>query len=870
MAPGRGALEVPLDGKLIGVGIVVAFTAWACIAGFRERPGVLWTFSWVSILASGAALSVEGAGGRAAVTLLTPIFPAGQLAGALAYARGQAPVWVAPLAAVLVGVRLTGFAGGLEGMEAFFARLVEPALVLAAAAILAGAAFRRPSWSQVAVVGVVLLAAITDEVAATQLTAGGTLAPLVFVAWFSACAIGLPLQIHLASQRRLHAQTELTERTRESLVESRERFRALTESAFDMVGELDADECFTYVNPRYEEVLGHPRAAMIGHPYSEFVHPEDREAAGRFADEAGEVGRAYGLIVRACHADGSDRWLESAARAFVTPGGTRRWVLNSRDVTERHEQERRARARLEETVTLRTEELAESEARFRALADHAPELISEFDERGRYTFANEAFRELLGRDPVSLIGISPEEIIHPADLSGSVEGWAKAMRQEGASHRLHRLRHANGSWRWFDNTGRAYRNAAGEPRFVSIGRDVTEARKIEDERRRLEAHLQESQRLESLGILAGGIAHDFNNLLAVISGNADLLRDSAQPDSETAHRLDRVDAAARHAQALTEQLLAYAGKSVSELVPLDLSELVSGTENLLRASVSKKCQLELDLGADLEAVEGDATQLRQVLLNLALNASDALAEEGGRILIRTALCQVGAEELADAYGVNERPPGEWVTLEVADDGPGMDADHRRRVFDPFYTTKKAGRGLGLAASLGIVRAHRGVLRVESEPGRGTCFRLLLRPCGAAVTRQATEPARAGVVPPGTVLVVDDDEMVREVAEAILRRAGFHVESVASGRAALERVRGQSPPDAILLDVAMPDLSGSEVLHSLAAECPELPVVIASGHRAELVSEQLSGSAVHAILQKPYDTEALVLALSDALGSRRAD
>jgi PAS domain S-box-containing protein len=289
--------------------------------------------------------------------------------------------------------------------------------------------------------------------------------------------------------------------------------------------------------------------------------------------------------------------------------------MNSRDVSDRvmrEEQRDRDHTRLEQSA-------AESENRFQALTEQAPELISELDPQGRYTFANQGYRELLGIDPKTLIGRAADGLVHPAGLPASRAGISQAYRIGATAHMAHRLRHADGSWRWFENTGRTYRSASGALRFVSIGRDVTESRRQEQERRELEHQMREVQRLDSLGALAGGIAHDFNNLLAVILGNVTLL-ESADLTVEDRGRLQRIHSAAAHAEGLTDQMLTYAGKSVADLVPLDLSKLVSETENLLRATMADRGKLEqrleLELDAELPSVRGDA--IDAVLLDLEM------------------------------------------------------------------------------------------------------------------------------------------------------------------------------------------------------------------------------------------------------------
>ena len=331
-------------------------------------------------------------------------------------------------------------------------------------------------------------------------------------------------------------------------------------------------------------------------------------------------------------------------------------------------------------------------------------------------------------------------------------------------------------------------------------------------------------------------------------------------------------------------MLAYAGKAVAEARALDLSALVEETEDLLLASISKRCELDLELDPSLPPAKGDPTQLRQVLLNLVSNAAEAFGEGAGRVRVRTGCVEADAATFAGAFGAAERRPGRWLFLEVTDDGPGISDELRGRIFEPFFSTRGVGRGLGLAAVVGIASAHHGVVKVESAPGRGTTFRLLVPPCDVAIAaarppaeaardgrpggegRRAPDPARAARAA-GLVLVVDDDEGVRDVAEGLLVEAGFRVETAASGAAALARVR-EGGVGAVLLDLVMPDLSGADVLRVLAAEQPELPVVIASGYKRELAAERLGRAGAFAFVQKPFDPESLCAALGEALEKGR--
>ncbi len=866
--PGRCALEA----QSIAIAVAAAALLWPLGAAARGHPALLWGAAWLCLLGSGIALLLfPPSAAPLVIGMLGPLFPAGQLAGAYALERRRAPAWIIPTALAL-GVLRVG-AHGSAWIEPFVGVVVEPLGTLMAAWIVSRVLRRGDaSWSAYVIPPALVAAALVDCASAWIISPQGV-PTFVLGGWVVVAALAGPPQIYHAADRYLRHQAKLRRHTEDELQETRERFRALTENAFDLIAELDGDENLTYVNPRYEEVLGYPVSAFLGWKPADFVHPDDLVAAARFAAQADAEGRASGLVVRARHQDGSWRWLENVAGSFVTRSGERRWVMNSRDVTERRAHEEsleRGRERLEMTVSERTAALRESEARFRALADHAPELISEFDDEGRYTFANASFKDLLGLEPEALLGTTPDELIHPDDQAGSRAGLTYALRKQTAAYRLHRLRHTDGSWRWFDNTGRAYRTPTGELRFVSIGRDVTEAVEAEEERRQLQQHMQEVQRLESLGVLAGGIAHDFNNLLAVILGNTALLESHAESDPESNDRLRRIRAAARHAEALTDQMLAYAGRSVSDLTPLDLSQLVRDTKDLLHAAVPKKCKLELELGRELPAVKGDVTQLRQVLVNLVANAGEALREESGHVRVRTALFDADRAALSKAFGAAERPEGSWMMLEVSDDGPGMDAELSGHVFEPFFTTRESGRGLGLAAVLGIASAHGGVMKLETELGHGTVFQLLLRPT-TETAKQADPKLHPHPAQPeaGVVLVVDDDEAVREVAQALLERGGLRVECCSGGHDALARIRGGSSVDAVLLDLAMPELSGAEVLRMIRVERPDLPVVIASGYKRDLAAEQLEDDEVFGFVHKPYDPDTLIGIIREALRATRA-
>jgi PAS domain S-box-containing protein len=420
-------------------------------------------------------------------------------------------------------------------------------------------------------------------------------------------------------------------------------------------------------------------------------------------------------------------------------------------------------------------------------------------------------------------------------------------------------------------------NAELERRVAERSADLRAAQQLSDDlfhreqaaRRAAEASEAQSlhvQKLESIGVLAGGIAHDFNNLLHVVLGNADIALSRLPARSPAREPLEEVVRATIRAADLTRQMLAYSGKGAFVVRHLDLSSEVREMATLLRTAISKQASLVWELASNLPAVNADPTQIRQIVMNLITNASDALRDASGNITLRTGV--VRREELNDPrFGgpVDQeatRPGDELlVYLEISDTGAGMMPDTLQRIFDPFFSTKFAGRGLGLAAVMGIVQSHQGLIRIRTEPGEGTSFRVLF-PAVAGPARKSEKPssARSDWQGAGTVLVVDDEEGVREVAERMLQEIGFDTLSASDGREALELMqRIGDRVIAVLLDLSMPHVGGQETLRQLRAQRPQLPIIMMSGYTEQAVAPQVnaSGPPITVFLQKPFLAEDLI-------------
>ncbi|MBU5614181.1 hybrid sensor histidine kinase/response regulator [Geomonas azotofigens] len=400
--------------------------------------------------------------------------------------------------------------------------------------------------------------------------------------------------------------------------------------------------------------------------------------------------------------------------------------------------------------------------------------------------------------------------------------------------------------------------------------DITERKRSEEERLNLEKQLLHAQKLESLGVLAGGIAHDFNNLLTSIIGHTDLALLRLNRESPVRENLHQVELAATRAADLAKQMLAYSGKGKFLVEPIELNRLVEEMTKMLEISISKHCVLRFNLAAALPLVDADATQLRQIIMNLVINASEAIGEKSGVIAVSTGCMQCDRRYL-NSFWLNEQiPEGLYVWFEIADTGCGMDKETVAKIFDPFFTTKFTGRGLGMAAVLGIVRGHKGAIKVYSELGQGTTFKVLL-PAGERFKEfldcsAKQEDSWKGT---GTVLLVDDEETVIGIGSEMLKELGFEVLTALDGREAVEVFKeNRGRISAVLLDLTMPHLDGEQTFRELRLLDPEVKVIMSSGYNEQEVTQRFAGKGLTGFIQKPYKFSTLRSMISTLLPSQR--
>jgi signal transduction histidine kinase/CheY-like chemotaxis protein len=385
------------------------------------------------------------------------------------------------------------------------------------------------------------------------------------------------------------------------------------------------------------------------------------------------------------------------------------------------------------------------------------------------------------------------------------------------------------------------------------------------ERERLEEQLRQAAKMQALGVLAGGIAHDFNNMLTAIQGSAELGLLALREGGEAGPLMQNIITACDGATGLCSQMLAYAGQSTLSSEALDLNGLVEELGGLLQVALSKKATLSLELmGAPL-GVQGDRSQLRQVVMNLITNAADAIGNHEGSIVLRTQTRTIREEDLGARHEAAELDAGEYVLLRVSDTGEGMDAETQTRIFDPFFTTKSAGHGLGLAAVQGIVRAHGGTISLESTRGVGTTFTVMLPRVSVHTTSAPGQAAIPSAAQGACVLVVDDDDGVRKILARMLSRAGYTVLAAADGQEAVDVFRERRDSiDCVLLDLSMPKRDGEEVFHELRSIQPDVRVVLNSGYMAREIRSRLKDAGFAGFLQKPPSMRALLAKIAEVI------
>lgn len=505
------------------------------------------------------------------------------------------------------------------------------------------------------------------------------------------------------------------------------------------------------------------------------------------------------------------------------------------------------------------EALRESEERFRTLIEVSPDSIYFKDQHGRWLVANDAGLRSFALEGIAYQGKTDMELAELTPFFREAMFYCaqsdEKTWQEGALSRgYENIPQPDGSVKIFDVYKVPLFHADGRRRgIVVVGRDITEQKQAEE-------LLRQAQKMESLGVLAGGVAHDFNNLLVAMLGQTSLALAKMRTESPARPHVEKAVNAAKRAADLTQKMLAYSGKGHFEVRPLNLNLLIEENLHLFEASIPKNVSLHSELADNLPLVDADAGQMQQVVMNLIINGAEAIEDRPGRLLVVT-----GVEEVAQANGrfqkftAAELAPGHYVTLEVHDNGLGMDAETVTKIFDPFFSTKQTGHGLGLAAVSGIVRGHNGGIRVYSEVGQGTTFKLLFPVSQTAVTEAAAPKTIPDTAAAGSlVLVIDDEAPVREAVTDILELEKMQVMAAASGQEGIALYeQHMAEIDLVILDLSMPGLNGEETFHQLRQLAPNVKVILSSGYNQIEATRHFSGKGLAGFLQKPYNADMLL-------------
>ena len=636
-----------------------------------------------------------------------------------------------------------------------------------------------------------------------------------------------------------------------------------------------------YTSPEFERLTGYPveffsvdgRLQNLGdEPWLQIVAPEDLQRVRTFYEKM-----ESGTNVR-----------EVYEYRIIRPDGDVLWVRDN-CVTRRHPS---VEVRYDGIVTDITEHKRTEDSERRAHDEIARILASIGECLWSIRLAPDGSIENDFMSPAveGICGYSPEQVAFTGSASAeeglNLEGdpWTELIVPEDRQRTTkifnamyagtldslvfeYRLVRSDGEIIWVRDNCIATRHPSGAIQYDGVLEDITASKQADADRRKLEERIRQTQKLESIGILAGGIAHDFNNLLLVILGNTDLAVSSGNVPGHVRESLQEVEMAAQRASELCRELLVYSGRAPYVTAPIDLVDLVQEMEKLLRLANSPGVRVETNFPEEVALIDGDAAQLRQLVMNLITNAVDAMKGGPGRIQIAVEKRWCEEADLTNTFTHDSRPAGQYVVLSVSDNGCGMAEETLSRIFDPFFTTKFTGRGLGLAAALGIVRGHQGAISMTSELGVGTRSLIYL----PAMTKQQKEPA-AGTAKAttwqasGVVMHVDDEDAVRRVGTLMLERLGVKVVSAASGEEALMLMdSGIHDLRCVILDLMMPGLSGKETLRAIRERDPFLPVLIATGYGESDASELLGGLSATGMLLKPFTSKQLEEALRPALG-----
>ena len=684
----------------------------------------------------------------------------------------------------------------------------------------------------------------------------------------------------------------------ENLKQSRRRYKQLVNSIEGIIWEADLKtHQFSFVSKKAEQLLGYPVETWKETPtfWLHLIPSEDQERVLKLRDHYVVAERKYDLEYEVLSNSGQKIWIKDIANT-VTDENTGaeilqgvmfditdrkvadRWFREAQDQLERKIAERtndlvKAKEQLEAEVLERKNaerKLLEAERKYRTLVERIPGIVyvAELSRAGKWLYVSPQIETILGYEPDEWQsdGNSWLNHIHPADKERILSEEAENQGSKSFVSE-YRMLCKNGDLVWLHDEATTVESSAQESVLQGVMLDITERKLALEAMDQLEEQFRQSQKLEAIGQLAGGVAHDFNNILMAVFGYCDLLLLKMHATDERRHELHEIRRALEQGASLTRQLLAFSRKQVLETRILDLNELLASMEGMLRRLIRENIQLEMRFGKNLGRIKGDSGQFQQMVLNLSINAVDAMPE-GGRLTIETSMVQLNQEYAKQNPGV---VPGQYLKLNVIDTGTGMDEETQSRIFEPFFTTKERGKGtgLGLSTVYGIVKQSGGQISVSSESDKGTTFTILL----PQVEQPPEQPARMiqkDVHQTGTetILLVDDNDAVRTAVSAMLKALGYDVIEACDGEQAMEIARrGDRSLHLVITDIVMPRMGGAELAEQLGTEYPELKFLFISGYpESNRPEHEFIPSAGSAFLLKPISMDVLLQKVRELLQS----
>jgi len=645
-------------------------------------------------------------------------------------------------------------------------------------------------------------------------------------------------------------QSYLLQSAQEKLKQSEAEFRTLAEAMPQIIWVTRPDGWTTYFSQQWMNYTGLTLAESLGHGWNKPFHPADQQRAWEAWQHATATTSNYSIECRLRRADGEYRWwLVRGAPLKDAKGNILKWIGTCTDIND-----------IKQTHSA----LQESENRFRSMFNSAATGIAICTPRGAYLQANEAFCRMLGYSEDELRARDFKSVTHADDLTRNHKLLDELLAGQRPSYVMEkRYLKKNGDIVWTSQSVSAVHAANGEiSMLIIVSEDITE-------RKRLEDHFRQAQKLDALGTLAGGIAHDFNNILAAINGYNELSRMKLKDNPEVRQHLGAVSVATKRAIHLVRQILAFSRQEQSERLPIKLRPVVVECVELLRATIPSTIDFDLLLSPDAPMVLADATQIHQILTNLGTNAVHAMKDGPGLLQIKLERCVVDA---AHAATQRKLRPGVYARISVSDTGRGMDKETLRRIFEPFFTTKQPGEGTGLGLSVvhGIMESYEGAITVYSQLGEGTAFHLYFPEHAGEAEQVATEETP---VPRGhgeRILFVDDEELLVQLGQQTLTELGYEVEVAILPSIALARVREDPARFALVIsDQTMPGMTGLMLAARLQLIRPTLPIILTTGYSLTLTPERIEEAGIFRLLPKPASIHALGTAVHDALASQRS-